>query len=178
MKKKIGEKDFKKILEEIVSKFVEENKDSLKEGSIGLVGIHTRGVILAKRIALILQKKYKSQAAVGSLDITLYRDDVGEIGNQPLEKETDIPFSIEGRTILLVDDVLYTGRTIRSALDALLELGRPKLIRLTVMADRAGRELPIQADYCGTEISVAKNEEVQIKVKEIDGEDGIWILKK
>src|SRR6185295_2659903 len=103
------------------------------------------------------------------------RDDVGEIGSQPLVKETSIPFEVEGKTILLVDDVLYTGRTIRAALDALLELGRPKLIRLAAVVDREGRELHIRADYTGLKAKVKPGEKIQLKVKEADGKDGIWV---
>lgn len=180
VKKIINEKEFQSILEKISTKFFSDCRKlgKGKNGSLGIVGIHSRGVFLAQRIASLLKTRERTAVPVGSLDITLYRDDVGEIGNQPLVKETDIPFSIEGKTILLVDDVLYTGRTIRAALDALLELGRPKLIRLAVMVDRGGRELPIHADYTGTKIVVGSKEEVQLKVKELDKEDGVWIVKK
>jgi pyrimidine operon attenuation protein / uracil phosphoribosyltransferase len=174
-KKIIDAKRFKIVLEELAEKLVAEHKAELKGKSVGIVGIHTRGVVLARRLTELLQKKYKFKVAAGSLDITLYRDDVGEIGKQPLVRETNIPFEVEGTSILLIDDVLYTGRTIRSALDALLELGRPKRIRLVVMVDREGRELPIQADLSGVQMDVLENEKIQIKVKEIDGEDGVWI---
>ncbi len=159
--------------------FFDEHQAVCKHGkdSLGIVGIQTRGVHVAGRIAKILKDKYKTGASVGSLDITLYRDDVGEIGSQPLVKETNIPFEIEGKTILLVDDVLYTGRTIRAALDALLELGRPRRVLLSVAVEREGRELPIRADYVGIPIQVKAGEKVQLKVKEVDGKDGIWIVK-
>ncbi|OGR83276.1 MAG: hypothetical protein A2636_04990 [Elusimicrobia bacterium RIFCSPHIGHO2_01_FULL_64_10] len=175
-----GAGDFQKLLEKIASRFSKDLKAAGKGGSPepGIVGIQTRGVFVGRRIADILKKKHGTPSLVGSLDITLYRDDVGEIGKQPLVKETDIPFEVEGRSILLVDDVLYTGRTIRAALDALLELGRPKLIRLAVVADRAGRELPIQADYRGMTIKVGPGEEVQLKAREVDGEDGVWVIRK
>ena len=172
----INAKKFSTILDDICGKFARDNAADLKKGNAGIVGIHTRGVVLAKRMAGVLKKKHKSNVEVGSLDITLYRDDVGEIGNQPLVKETDIPFPIEGKTILLVDDVLYTGRTIRAALDALLELGRPKMVRLAVIIDRDGRELPVQADYMGAKMFVKENEKVQIKVKEVDGEDSVCVV--
>lgn len=176
--KKIDAKEFNRILERIATDCGNDQKGPIKKKSFGVVGIQTRGVILAQRIAKILRKNMKADVSVGSLDITLYRDDVGEIGSQPLVKETHIPFSIEGKEILLVDDVLYTGRTIRAALDALLEQGRPETILLAVMVDRGGRELPIQADYCGTKMSVRDGEEVQLKVKEVDGEDGVWIVSR
>jgi len=179
MKKVKGEKDFHATLEKIAGDFFSENRlKSKNDYSLCIVGIQTRGVYLAERMAKYLSKKYKFTPLIGSLDITLYRDDVGEIGKQPLVKETNIPFDIEGKTILLVDDVLFTGRTIRAALDALLELGRPRFIRLAVMVDRKGRELPIQADYIGMEMNVKPDEEVQLKIKEVDKEDGIWIIKK
>ena len=166
---------FNIILEELCRRFAADLRAAHPEGPVGVVGIHTRGVSLAKRISQILRKKHGLAVETGSLDITLYRDDVGEIGNQPLVKETDIPFSIEGKTILLVDDVLYTGRTIRAALDALLELGRPRTVRLAVAVDRDGRELPVQADYAGLRMAVKPKEKIRLKVKEVDGEDGIWV---
>lgn len=177
MKQISSPQEFKKILEKITDDFFKENQAICKQGSksLGIVGIQTRGVYVAERMAEILKKKYKAGSSVGSLDITLYRDDVGEIGSQPLVKETDIPFEVEGKTILLVDDVLYTGRTIRAALDALLELGRPKLIRLAAVVDREGRELPIRADYAGLKAKVKPGEKIQLKVKEADGKDGIWV---
>ena len=180
MKKIIDSKEFKASLEKISYGFFLENKGLVKRSGSSpcIVGIQTRGVFLGQRIAELLKKKHRLSSSVGSLDITLYRDDVGEIGKQPLVKETHIPFEVEGKTILLVDDVLYTGRTIRAALDALLELGRPRLIRLAVVVDREGRELPIQADYCGTKMAVGAKEEVQLKVKEVDGEDRVWVIKK
>ncbi len=178
MSASVDSKQFKVLLEQIVEQFVSDHKSAIKNKTVGVVGIHSRGAVLAKRIADILYKKHHLKVDVGSLDITLYRDDVSEIGNQPLVKESDIPFAVEGKTLLLVDDVLYTGRTIRAALDALLELGRPTLIRLAVMVDREGRELPIQADYRGTQMTVGDAQKIQLEVKEIDGKEGIWIRKR
>jgi len=177
MKQVSSPKEFKAIIEKIADDFVKENEAVCQKGApmLGIVGIQTRGVYVAGRIAEILKKKYKAAANVGSLDITLYRDDVSEIGSQPLVKETDIPFPVEGKTILLVDDVLYTGRTIRAALDALLELGRPKRVLLACVVDRLGRELPIRADYAGLQMKVKAGEKIQLKVKEVDGKDGIWV---
>ncbi|OGR86867.1 MAG: bifunctional pyr operon transcriptional regulator/uracil phosphoribosyltransferase [Elusimicrobia bacterium RIFCSPLOWO2_01_FULL_60_11] len=179
MKQVLSPKEFKTVLEKIAGDFYMENESVCRHGAdrLGIVGIQTRGVHVAGRIAEILKKKHKSAASVGSLDITLYRDDVSEIGSQPLVKETDIPFPVEGKTILLVDDVLYTGRTIRAALDALLELGRPRKVLLACVVDREGRELPIRADYLGLNMKVKAGEKIQLKVKEVDGKDGIWIVQ-
>ena len=179
MKQVTSPAEFKGILDRIAEDFYEDNELVCRQGAekLGIVGIQTRGVHVAGRIADILKKKHKTSASVGSLDITLYRDDVSEIGSQPLVKETDIPFTVEGTTILLVDDVLYSGRTIRAALDALLELGRPKKVLLACVVDREGRELPIRADYRGLEMKVNAGEKIQLKVKEVDGKDGIWIVK-
>ena len=168
-------REFAAIVEKIARDFHGENRTALAKGKCGIVGIHTRGVFLAQRIARILTRLSRKSVPVGSLDITLYRDDVGEIGSQPLVKETDIPFPIAGRTILLVDDVLYTGRTTRAALDALLELGRPKQIKLAVAADRGGRELPLHADYTGVKMHASPSSVVQVRMKEIDGEDSIRV---
>jgi pyrimidine operon attenuation protein/uracil phosphoribosyltransferase len=177
MAAQIDSKKFNIILEEVVRRFADDHGAALKKGGVGIVGIHTRGVALARRIAAKLAKGHRLSVPVGELDITLYRDDVGEIGSQPLVKETNIPFPIEGKIILLVDDVLYTGRTIRAALDALLELGRPRAVRLAVAVDRDGRELPVQADYAGIRMSVKDREKIQLKVKEVDGEDGVWVVR-
>ena len=178
MPAQIDSKKFSIILEDIARRFADENRDALKRGEAGIVGIHTRGVILARRLSALLAKRHKATVPVGELDITLYRDDVGEIGSQPLVKETDIPFPIEGKTVLLVDDVLYSGRTIRAALDALLELGRPRVVRLAVAVDRwDGRELPVQADYAGVRMAVQDREKIQLMVKEVDGKDGVWVVR-
>jgi pyrimidine operon attenuation protein / uracil phosphoribosyltransferase len=177
-KKILGPKEINLLLEKMTEAFFNDHQAAFKMKSVGIVGIQTRGVALAKRISEILKRRYHVQVHVGLLDITLYRDDVGEIGNQPLIKETDIPFPIDDKIILLVDDVLYTGRTIRAALDALLEQGRPTAVRLAVGIDRGERELPIRADYCGIEMPVKKKEKVQIKMKEIDGSDGVWLVSR
>lgn len=171
----IDSKEFNLLLSQIASGFVENESAQLKKGNLCVIGIQTRGAVLANRIAKLLKQKHQLNVEVGSLDITLYRDDVGEIGSQPIVKESDIPLSIDGYSILLVDDVLYTGRTIRAALDALLERGRPRMIRLATLIDRGGRELPIQADYVAKKMSVKKGEKIQIQVKELDKKEGVWI---
>ena len=136
-----------------------------------LVGIHTRGVPLAGRIANNIRCIEGRAVPVGSLDITLYRDDLTALGDTPVVHGSDIPFSIEGKTIILVDDVLFTGRTVRAAIEALFRLGRPDAIRLAVMVDRGHRELPIRADYVGKNVPTSLSELISVKTVEYDGED-------
>jgi pyrimidine operon attenuation protein/uracil phosphoribosyltransferase len=144
---------------------------------LALVGIRTRGVPLARRLARILEDISHHDVPTGALDITLYRDDLMRhaVGGQPVVRRTEIPFSIDDRRILLVDDVLYTGRTIRAALDALIEFGRPRAIQLVVLVDRGHRELPIKADYVGKNVPTAPSQSVQVRLTEIDGRDEVEI---
>ena len=144
---------------------------------LALVGIRTRGVPLAKRLAGLIKEISQRDVPTGALDITLYRDDLMRhaVGAQPVVRSTDIPFSIDDRRILLVDDVLYTGRTIRAALDALIEFGRPRSIQLVVLVDRGHRELPIKADYVGKNIPTATSESVQVRLTEVDGRDEVEV---
>jgi pyrimidine operon attenuation protein/uracil phosphoribosyltransferase len=144
---------------------------------LALIGIRRRGVHLARRLAAIIREINHHDVPTGALDITLYRDDLMRhaVGTQPVVGRTDIPFSIDDRHILLVDDVLYTGRTIRAALDALIEFGRPKTIQLVVLVDRGHRELPIKADYVGRNIPTSASESVQVRLQEIDGRDEVEI---
>jgi pyrimidine operon attenuation protein/uracil phosphoribosyltransferase len=145
---------------------------------IAFVGIRTRGVPLARRLAHTIRDINQHDVPTGALDITLYRDDLMRtaVGAQPVIKRTEIPFSIDDKRILLVDDVLYTGRTIRAALDALIEFGRPKAIQLIVLVDRGHRELPIKADYVGKNIPTSPTQSVQVHLMEIDGRDEVEIL--
>ena len=143
--------------------------------ALALVGIRRRGVPLAERLSRIVAASQKRKVPVGSLDITLYRDDLTAIGPQAVLRETRIPFPIDGRHIVLVDDVLYTGRTIRAALDGLIDFGRPRSIELAVLVDRGHRELPIHADYVGRSVSTAPGEEVAVHLKEIDGVDEVCL---
>jgi len=142
---------------------------------LALVGIRTRGVPLARRLARSLKDINGDEVPTGALDITLYRDDLMRhpVGPQPVVRSTEIPFSIDNRKILLVDDVLYTGRTIRSALDALIDFGRPRAIQLVVLIDRGHRELPIKADYVGKNIPTSRKQSVQVRLLEIDGVDEV-----
>jgi len=142
-----------------------------------LVGVRSRGVPLARRIAAILTSVTGQEVPTGALDITLYRDDLmrAAIGPQPIVRKTEIPFSIDNRTIVLVDDVLYTGRTTRAALDALIDFGRPKAIQLVVLVDRGHRELPIKADYVGKNVPTSRKESVQVRLQELDGVDEVTV---
>jgi pyrimidine operon attenuation protein/uracil phosphoribosyltransferase len=147
---------------------------------LALVGIRRRGVPLAKRIAAIIKDINHHDVPTGVLDITLYRDDLMRhaVGAQPVVGRTDIPFSIDDKRILLVDDVLYTGRTIRAALDALIEFGRPKSIQLVVLVDRGHRELPIKADYVGKNVPTSRQQSVQVRLHELDGADEVLLEAK
>jgi pyrimidine operon attenuation protein/uracil phosphoribosyltransferase len=144
---------------------------------LALVGIRTRGVPIARRLAHSLREISQHEVPTGSLDITLYRDDLMRhaVGPQPVIRRTEIPFSIDDKRILLVDDVLYTGRTIRAALDALIDFGRPKSIQLIVLVDRGHRELPIKADYVGKNLPTSLSQSVQVHLTEIDGRDEVEI---
>ena len=144
---------------------------------LALIGIRARGVPLARRLAQMLADISGHQVPTGALDITLYRDDLGRhtVAAQPVVRSTDIPFSIDDKRILLVDDVLYTGRTIRAALDALIEFGRPKTIQLVVLIDRGHRELPIKADYVGKNVPTSSSQSVQVRLAEVDGRDEVEI---
>lgn len=140
-----------------------------------LVGIQRRGVPLAERLATAVQEHEGVELPVGALDITFYRDDLSLVAQQPILKGTDIPFDLNDRTVVLVDDVLYTGRTVRAAMDALVDFGRPKAIRLAVLVDRGHRELPIRADHVGKNVPTSREEVVKVQLVEVDGEDDVSI---
>jgi pyrimidine operon attenuation protein / uracil phosphoribosyltransferase len=141
---------------------------------LAFVGLRTRGVTLAQRLAIKLTAIDGTTVPVGTLDITLYRDDL-DMRGAPVIRGTDIPFSIKNKTVVLVDDVLYTGRTIRAALDALIDLGRPNMIQLAILVDRGHRELPIRPDYIGKNLPTSKRETVAVRLREHDGEDRVVI---
>jgi pyrimidine operon attenuation protein/uracil phosphoribosyltransferase len=163
-----------RTLTRIAHEIVERNRGV---GDLALVGVRTRGVPIAKRLAAILRDITGHEVATGALDITLYRDDLMKtaVGPQPIVRRTEIPFSIDGRHIVLVDDVLYTGRTIRAALDALIDFGRPSTIQLVVLVDRGHRELPIKADYVGKNVPTSRRETIHVRLAEIDGEDEVTL---
>lgn len=145
---------------------------------LALVGVRSRGVPLARRLARLIGVAAGQEPDVGALDIALYRDDFTSLAAQPITKGTDIVFSLDGRTVVVVDDVLFTGRTVRAALDQLIDFGRPARIELAVLVDRGHRELPIRADYVGRLLSTSRDEAVQVRVTEEDGRDEIVLLRR
>jgi pyrimidine operon attenuation protein/uracil phosphoribosyltransferase len=169
----LDEAGMARTIARMAAEILERDDDSLM-----LVGIHTRGIPLADRLASALQEATGRKIPVGRLDITLYRDDVGPwrpAHQQPVLKKTVLPDSIDDRVIYLVDDVLFTGRTTRAALDTLVDWGRPLAVRLAVLIDRGHRELPIAADVVGKILDTTRDEDVQVRFAEVDGEDGVWI---
>jgi pyrimidine operon attenuation protein/uracil phosphoribosyltransferase len=143
--------------------------------ALAVVGIQTRGAFLARRIASEIKDIEEVSVPVGILDITLYRDDLQTVADQPVVNESDIPFDIQGKTLILVDDVLYTGRTVRAALDEIVDFGRPKSVQLAVIVDRGHRELPIRADYVGKNVPTSDSEAVAVRITEKDGADEVLI---
>ena len=166
-----------RTLTRIAHEIVERNKGV---EHLALVGIRTRGVPIARRVARSLRDIAGAEVPTGALDITLYRDDLMRhaVGPQPVVRRTEIPFSIDDRKIILVDDVLYTGRTIRAALDALIDFGRPKAIQLICLVDRGHRELPIKADYVGKNLPTTLEESVQVRLQESDGQDEVILQQE
>jgi pyrimidine operon attenuation protein/uracil phosphoribosyltransferase len=144
--------------------------------NLALVGLRTRGVTLAQRLKDVIETTEGAEIPLGALDITLYRDDVGRIEEQPVLKGTDIPFDVSGKNVILVDDILYTGRTVRAALDALTDLGRPRTIHLAVFIDRGGREVPIQPDFVGQALPIRPEQRIKLRLQEVDGEERVIIL--
>ena len=159
----------------IAHEIVEKNKGA---ENMAVIGIQNRGAYLAERVARLIEKIEGVQIPVGLMDITLYRDDVQTKLEQPLVQKTEILFDVVDKVIILVDDVLFTGRTIRAALDQIIDFGRPKRIQLAVLVDRGHRELPIRADYVGKNIPTAQEDRVKVKIEEVDGEDNVSIVKQ
>lgn len=171
----LNEEEIKRTLQRLTHQVLESNTE--KE-EIVLIGIQTRGVHLAKRIQAILRDIEGKDVPLGILDITLYRDDLTVVGTKPQVKETQIDFDLNEKIVILVDDVLFTGRTIRAALDEIMDFGRPKTVMLLVLIDRGHRELPIRADFVGKNIPTSKNETVLVHLAEIDGKDEVVIGEK
>lgn len=171
----LDENGMRRALTRIAHEIIEHNKGV---DNVALVGIRRRGVPLAERLAERIKDIEGAEVPVGILDITLYRDDLTTLAQQPLVHQTKVDFPVAGKVIVLVDDVLYTGRTARAALDAIIDLGRPKTIQLMVMVDRGHRELPIRADYVGKNVPTSLKEVVSVMLKEIDNEDGVIILEQ
>jgi len=168
--------EIERTIARMASEIVESNGSDLL-----LVGIHTRGIPLARRLAERISVLTGAEVPVGRLDITLYRDDVGPwrpAHQQPLLKETVLPVPINDLVVFLVDDVLFTGRTIRAALGSLVDYGRPRAVRLAVLVDRGHRELPIAADVVGKVLETTSTEDVQVHLAEVDGDDGVWVGKE
>ncbi len=164
----------RRALHRMTTEIIERNRN-LK--NLVIVGIRTRGIYLGKRISKLIKDMEKTDVPVGVLDITLYRDDFSELEAQHMVKKTEIDFPVDKKDVLLVDDVLFTGRTIRAAMDSLIDLGRPKTIQLLVLIDRGHRELPIRADYVGKFLPSSKRELVQVRLKEIDSSDEVLITE-
>ncbi len=171
----MGPQEIRRALTRIAHEIVERNRGT--EG-LGLIGVERRGVPLARRVAELIQEFESTEVPVGNLDITLYRDDLATIGPQPIVRATAIPFDITDRVLVLVDDVLYTGRTVRAALDSIIDFGRPKVIQLAVLVDRGHRELPVRADYVGKNLPTSLNEIVDVRLTEQDGEELVAIRKR
>ncbi len=164
--------DLRRAITRIAHEILERNSGT---DNLAIIGIQTRGAHLARRIAEAIASIEGTGVPVGVLDITLYRDDLQTIAEQPVVNESDIPFDVQGRTIVLVDDVLYTGRTVRAALDEIIDFGRPKAVHLAVIVDRGHRELPIRADYVGKNVPTSATEIVAVRMTEKDGADEVLI---
>lgn len=170
----LDSKGVERALTRISHEIIEKNKGT---EDIILVGIKRRGYPLAQRIAKVINEIEGGEIPVGSVDITLYRDDLSKINEQPILKNTDLGLQIKDKKVILVDDVIYTGRTVRAAIDAVLDNGRPMMIQLAVIVDRGHRELPIRADYVGKNIPTSKNELVSVELIEVDGQDSVKIYE-
>jgi pyrimidine operon attenuation protein/uracil phosphoribosyltransferase len=171
-KEVIKEKELKKNWEDVTQQVID---DYPSLSQLVIIGIRCRGDILASRMVKWIKKKTGRSIPLGILDITLYRDDFTAVGPEPVVRETEINFDVNGKNVILVDDVLFTGRTIRAAMDALIDFGRPASIRLAVLIDRDGRELPIQPDYFAKKITVKKGEIVEVKLSEFDGKEDVSV---
>ncbi len=170
----LDEDDMRRTLVRIAHEIVERND---RPDRLAIVGIHRRGAILARRIHALLTDLLEREVPIGDLDIAFYRDDVGRRAEQPTVHASHVEFGLDGRTIVLVDDVLFTGRTVRSAIEALFSYGRPAKVQLAVLADRGHRELPIRPDYVGKNLPTSRSERVNVHVEELDGVDEVRITE-
>lgn len=167
--------EIERTLVRLVHEIIEKNNGAEE---LGMVGIRRRGVFLAQRLGAMMQRIEKIPVPVGSLDITLYRDDLSTVGPKPVVQKTEIGFSVTGKSVVLVDDVLYTGRTARAALDALFDQGRPKQVQLCVLIDRGHRELPIEAGFVGRKIQTTRDEIIEVKLHELDGVEKVLLVER
>jgi pyrimidine operon attenuation protein / uracil phosphoribosyltransferase len=173
----LGQRDLGRTLDRMAQQVIEFiEPGSAAEDTLALVGMQTRGVYLATRIRDRVLAEEGIQIPLGILDATMYRDDFRLRNRQPVVRETRVPFDLEGRHVFLVDDVLYTGRTLRAALDALMDIGRPSSVHFIVIVDRGLRELPIRADIVGRHVPTLAGEEVRVRLEECDGVDGVWLV--
>ena len=170
----LDQEGIRRSLTRIAHEIIERNKGT---GDLVLIGIRRRGVPIAERLAQKILEIEGRQVPVGTLDITLYRDDLSTLSPKPRVRSTDVPFSVSDKTVVLVDDVIFTGRTVRAALDAVMDLGRPRAVQLAVLVDRGHRELPIRADFVGKNVPTSRREEVLVRLKETDGEDKVVIVQ-
>jgi len=173
----MGEAEMKRTISRIAHEILERNAPALNSGNLALVGIKRRGVPLAQRLLDELKVISGAAVALGELDITLYRDDLQLVAEAPVVRGSLMGFDLNRKLLVLVDDVLFTGRTIRAAISELLDYGRPEAIQLAVLIDRGHRELPIRADYIGKELQTERNDIVEILVKELDGKDGVYLTR-
>ncbi|MCD8233980.1 MAG: bifunctional pyr operon transcriptional regulator/uracil phosphoribosyltransferase PyrR [Cloacibacillus porcorum] len=173
--KLMNAQDLNRVIRRIAHEMVEHNKGT---DNMVLVGIHRRGVYIARRLQNLIEEAEGAKVPCGERDITLYRDDLTTLSEQPIVHSTRMPVDISGKHLFLVDDVLFTGRTVRAALEALVDLGRPQIVQLAVIIDRGHRELPIHADICGKNVPTSKNEVIEVKVEELDGKDEVVICER
>lgn len=167
--------EIERTLVRLAHEIIEKNNGAV---DLGIVGIRRRGVFLAQRLGEMIQRIEKSPVPVGTLDISLYRDDLSTVGPKPVVQKSDIGFSVAGKRIVLTDDVLYTGRTVRAALDALFSQGRPKQVQLCVLIDRGHRELPIEAAFVGRKIQTSEREIIEVKLRELDDAEKVLLVEK